>query len=91
MKCKLYQTPQDFLEDNRGFLLKYEAARAAEPWEMRSPHSGEACHPGLLSAATKNREEPLLLFGNTLPWNLCRTLSPERHTPQPLRQSWRSI
>ena len=47
MKCKLYQTPQDFLEDNRGFLLKYEAAVQLNMGNAQS-HSGEACHPGLL-------------------------------------------
>ena len=81
MKCKLYQTPQDFLEDNRGFLLKYEAAVQLNLGNAQS-HCGEACRPGLLFGRYEEQGEPLLLFGNTLPWNLCLNAVPgETHAP----------
>ena len=45
-------------------------------------HSGEACHPGLLFGRYEEQGEPLLLFGNTLPWNLCLNAVPgETHAP----------
>lgn len=70
MKRILYEKPDGFLAENRGFLL------AAEPlvqlnYGNAAAHREDACHPGLLFGRYEEGGEPLLLFGNTLPWNVC--------------------
>ena len=49
--------PAGFLEDNRGFLLKYEAAVQLNLGNAQS-HCGEACRPGLLFGRYEEQESP---------------------------------
>lgn len=70
MELKLYGSPDEFLQENREFLRRYEAACQLNLGNARA-HEKEACHAGLLFGRYEDRGEPVLLFGNTLPWNLC--------------------
>lgn len=70
MKRKLYETPGEFLQENGEFLRRYEAACQLNLGNARA-HEEEACHAGLLFGRYEEQGEPVLLFGNTLPWNLC--------------------
>lgn len=75
MKRKLYQTPAEFLEENREFLERYEAAAQLNLGNAQA-HRDELCHPGLLFGRYEEESGAVLLFGNTAPWNLCLNAAP---------------
>ncbi len=75
MKLKLYETPGDFLEENREFLLEYEAAAQLNLGNAVNNRE-EPCHPGLLFGRYEEDGRGVLLFGNTLPWNVCLNAIP---------------
>ena len=70
MPIKLYPTPGDFLRDNTAFLHKYEVQSQLNQGNA-AKHSAEPCTPALLFGRVELDNEPVLLFGNTPPWNLC--------------------
>lgn len=73
---KLYPTPGDFLRDNAAFLERYEAATQLSQGNAMG-HADEPCAPGLLFGRYEAEGEPILLFGNTRPWNICLNASHE--------------
>lgn len=75
MELKLYPTPGDFLRDNRAFLEKYEVPAQLNRGNA-SAHADEPCTPSLLFGRVEQSGEPVLLFGNTLPHNLCMNAKP---------------
>lgn len=75
MKIKLYSTPGEFLEENREFLLEYEAAAQLNLGNAQA-HWEEACRPDLLFGRCEEDGRGVLLFGNTLPWNICLNAIP---------------
>lgn len=70
MTLKLYNTPGDFLRDNRDYLARFEASTQLNQCNA-SANESEPCHPGLLFGRYEHDGQALLLFGNTSPWNLC--------------------
>lgn len=70
MEIKLYPTPGDFLRDNSAFLDKYEVQSQLNRGNA-SQHKDEPCAHGLLFGRVERDGAPVLLFGNTPPWNLC--------------------
>lgn len=70
MEQKLYPTPGQFLADNQAFLLENEALVQLN-FGNASAHQAETCHPGMLFGRYQEAGEMALLFGNTLPWNIC--------------------
>ena len=70
MERKLYPKPQDFLNDNRDFLLQNEAVCQLN-YGNAAANRGTGCHPGLLFGRYEADGQMRLLFGNTAPWNLC--------------------
>lgn len=70
MQCKLYARPGEFLEDNRAFLLENEPLVQLN-YGNASGHRDEPCHPGLWFGRYEEEGRTLMLFGNTLPWNVC--------------------
>ena len=70
MEIKYYETPGAFLEDNRDFLREREAACQLNIGNAAA-HREEPRGPGLLFGRCEEAGRPVLLFGNTLPWNLC--------------------
>ena len=70
MNIKIYKTPGEFLEENKAFLQEHEAACQLNLGNA-SAHKDEPCHPGLLFGRCEEDGRGVLLFGNTLPWNLC--------------------
>ena len=70
MNIKLYPAPGDFLRDNQDFLHKYEV-QAQLNLHNAVQHKDEPCAPGLLFGRVEQNNEPVLLFGNTLPHFLC--------------------
>ncbi len=75
MEILFYQTPAEFLEDNREFLKAREAA-AQLNYGNAFAHREERCHPGLLFGKCTEGGRTVLLFGNTAPWNLCLNAEP---------------
>lgn len=75
MELKLYRTPGEFLEENREFLLEYEAAAQLNLGNAQA-YREEKCHPGLLFGRCEEEGRGVLLFGNTAPWNLCLNAIP---------------
>ena len=75
MNIKLYKTPGEFLEDNRAFLQDHEAACQLNLGNANA-NLNEPCHPGLLFGRCEEDGRSVLLFGNTLPWNLCLNAIP---------------
>lgn len=75
MQLKLYPTPGDFLRDNRTFLDKYEASAQLNRGNAAA-HEAGPCTPELLFGRVEQSGEPVLLFGNTLPHNLCLNAAP---------------
>ena len=75
MNIKLYKTPGEFLEDNRAFLRDHEAVSQLNIGNAGA-HRDEPCHPGLLFGRCEEDGRGVLLFGNTLPWNLCLNAIP---------------
>ncbi len=70
MERKLYQKPQEFLEDNRAFLLENEALTQLN-YGNAAANADADCHPGLLFGRYEEDGRMVLLFGNTAPWNVC--------------------
>ncbi len=70
MAIKLYPTPGDFLRDNSAFLDRYEVQSQLNRGNAAA-HMDEPCTPALLFGRVELDGAPVLLFGNTLPWNLC--------------------
>lgn len=75
MDIKLYPTPGDFLRDNRDFLEKYEIPAQLNRGNAAA-HKDEPCSPELFFGRVEQAGEPVLLFGNTLPHNLCLNAAP---------------
>lgn len=75
MPIKLYPTPGGFLRDNAAFLHKYEAQSQLNRGNAAA-HMDEPCSPALLFGRVELDNEPVLLFGNTPPWNLCLNAAP---------------
>lgn len=75
MELKLYPTPGDFLRGNRTFLDKYEVSTQLNRGNAAA-HADEPCRPDLLFGRVEQSGEPVLLFGNTLPYNLCMNAEP---------------
>lgn len=75
MQIKLYNTPGEFLEENQHFLQEFEASCQLNLGNAAG-HKDEACHPGLLFGRCEEEGRAVLLFGNTLPWNLCLNAIP---------------
>ncbi len=76
MAIKLYPAPRDFLADNQEFLEKYEVQSQLNRGNAAA-HQDEPCSPGLLFGRVELDGAPVLLFGNTLPWNLCLNAAPD--------------
>lgn len=70
MSVKIYPTPGDFLRDNHEFLAKYEIPSQLNRGNAAA-HKDEPCSPELLFGRVECDGAPVLLFGNTPPWNLC--------------------
>ena len=70
MAIKLYPTPRDFLRDNSAFLDRYEVQSQLNRGNAAA-HRDEPSAPALLFGRVELDGAPVLLFGNTLPWNLC--------------------
>ncbi len=75
MKLTLYESPGAFLEQNRVFLEKYEAACQLNYGNAQG-NRDEKCRPDLLFGRYEEQGEPVLLFGHTLPWNICLNAAP---------------
>lgn len=75
MAMKLYPTPGDFLRDNSAFFDRYEV-QAQLNLHNAARHKDEPCAPGLLLGRVERDGAPVLLFGNTPPWNLCLNAAP---------------
>lgn len=81
MEIKCYKTPGDFLQDNREFLQRFEAASQlnlgnAQAHRDEPCHRDELCAPELLFGRCEEEGRGVLLFGNTPPWNLCLNAIP---------------
>ena len=70
MNRKLYETPGDFLRENRDFLRKNEAVCQLNLGNCIT-HAQEKCRPGLLFGRYEEAGAMCLLFGDTAPWNIC--------------------
>jgi len=70
MTLILYSTPGDFLRDNGPFIDKYEVSTQLNQGNALA-HQDELCGPGLLFGRCEQDRQAVLLFGNTLPGNLC--------------------
>ena len=70
MNIKIYNTPGEFLEENRVFLQEHEAECQLNLGNAAA-HRDDPCRPGLLFGRCEEENRGVLLFGNTLPWNLC--------------------
>lgn len=75
MNVKFYSTPKEFLEENQAFLQRYEAVCQLNLGNAAA-HKDESCHPELLFGRCEQDGRGVLLFGNTLPWNLCLNAIP---------------
>ncbi len=75
MNIKLYRTPGEFLEENSGFLQKYEAVCQLSLGNAAA-HRDEPCRPDLLFGRCEEEGRGVLLFGNLLPHNLCLNAIP---------------
>ena len=75
MSVRLYPTPGDFLRDNREFFEKYEVQSQLNRGNAAA-HESEPCGPQLLFGRVELSGAPVLLFGNTPPWNLCLNAYP---------------
>lgn len=75
MTLKLYGTPGDFLEENRGYLEANEAVTQLNRGNAQANATAD-CHPGLLFGRYEQAGQVLLLFGHTAPWNLCLNAPP---------------
>lgn len=75
MQIKCYDTPGDFLRDNRAFLERFEAVSQLNLGNAQARRD-EPCTPELLFGRCEQDGEGVLLFGNTLPWNLCLNAIP---------------
>ncbi len=70
MNRKLYETPGDFLRENRDFLRENEAVCQLNLGNCIT-HAQEKCRPGLLFGRYEEAGAMCLLFGDTAPWNIC--------------------
>ena len=70
MMQKLYPTPGDFLRDNHTFLDEHEALCQLNLGNALANQSSPRS-PSLLFGRYEQDGRPVLLFGSTLPWNLC--------------------
>lgn len=75
MEIKLYSTPGEFLEENRAFMQEYEPLAQLNIGNAAA-HRNEPCRPNLLFGCCAEDGRNVLLFGNTLPWNLCLNAIP---------------
>ncbi len=75
MKVRLYAAPEEFLEENAAFLREHEAACQLNLGNAQN-NRDECCRPDLLFGRCEEEGRGVLLFGNTLPWNLCLNAVP---------------
>lgn len=75
MNIKIYGTPGEFLEENKAFLQRYEAVCQLNLGNAAA-HKDEPCRPDLLFGRCEENGQGVLLFGNTLPYNLCLNAVP---------------
>lgn len=69
MDIKFYNTPGEFLDDNAAFLSRFELTTQLSVGNATA-HRDEPCTPELLFGRCEENGETILLFSNTLPWNL---------------------
>lgn len=69
MEIKFYNTPGEFLTDNAAFLRRFEIATQLSVGNAVA-HRDEPCSPELLFGRCEEDGETILLFSNTLPYNL---------------------
>lgn len=69
MDIKYYKTPGEFLADNADFLRRFELTTQLSVGNAAA-HRDEPCTPELLFGRCEENGETILLFSNTLPWNL---------------------
>ncbi len=70
MTLKLYPTPAHFLQDNQEFLTQNPVSTQLNQGNA-SANQDSPCTPQLLFGRYESHGQPLLLFGNTAPRNLC--------------------
>ncbi len=75
MNIKIYKTPGEFLEENKAFLKRFEAVCQLNLGNAAA-HKDEPCRGDLLFGRCEEEGRSVLLFGNTLPYNLCLNAIP---------------